>query len=270
MHFRKSHVYVPDKLDVQETDFSFTQFYRSWNHFSGCRFTHGRDSRSHSLGIGVKYFMPYRTEQMDPRESHGGTPSAVVKPNIHNSIPIKHTNFIVTNTYLSIFHPTQYILVLVPCCMSLKTMRQWLRWLWKAEVTRWDMFQGPTELLEIGCVTGLIWTPKIRIRHIDSKHQVADILTKGNFTRDEWNHLLRLFNISHFSSLRCTKKFQHGWLRYDDKKNSGTRRRRKGCVQVATSSGEYVFLSHVVKFLCSFKSDCIKKFGDVWSFGETW
>ena len=28
--------------------------------------------------------------------------------------------------------------------------------------------------------------------------------TKGNFTRDEWNHLLNLFNISHFSSTACT------------------------------------------------------------------
>ena len=42
--------------------------------------------------------------------------------------------------------------------------------------------------------------PKIRIKYIDTKNQVADILTKGNFTRDEWNHLRHLFNISHFSS----------------------------------------------------------------------
>ena len=28
-------------------------------------------------------------------------------------------------------------------------------------------------------------------------------LDKGNFTRDEWNHLLCLFNISHFSSTSC-------------------------------------------------------------------
>ena len=34
----------------------------------------------------------------------------------------------------------------------------------------------------------------------DLKNQPADILTKGNFTRDEWNHFLCLFNISHFSS----------------------------------------------------------------------
>ena len=46
--------------------------------------------------------------------------------------------------------------------------------------------------------------PKIRIKYIDTKNQNADILTKGNFTRDEWNHLLCLFNISHFSSTVCS------------------------------------------------------------------
>ena len=40
---------------------------------------------------------------------------------------------------------------------------------------------------------------KIQIEYIDTRNQLADILTKGNFTRDEWNHLLCLFNISHFS-----------------------------------------------------------------------
>ena len=46
--------------------------------------------------------------------------------------------------------------------------------------------------------------PKIQIKYIDTKNQLADILTKGNFTRDEWNHLLNLCNISHFSSTACT------------------------------------------------------------------
>ena len=54
--------------------------------------------------------------------------------------------------------------------------------------------------------------PKIQIKYIDTKNQLADILTKGNFTRDEWNHLLCLFNISHFSSTVCSaamaKRFQ--------------------------------------------------------------
>ena len=31
------------------------------------------------------------------------------------------------------------------------------------------------------------------------------MLTKGHFTRDEWNHLLCLFSISHFSSTDCSE-----------------------------------------------------------------
>ena len=44
---------------------------------------------------------------------------------------------------------------------------------------------------------------KIQIKYIDTKNQLADILTRGNFTRDEWNYLWCLFNISHFSSTVC-------------------------------------------------------------------
>ena len=48
------------------------------------------------------------------------------------------------------------------------------------------MFPESTELLLIGCLIESIWTPKIHIKYIDTKNQLADILTKGNFTRDEW------------------------------------------------------------------------------------
>ena len=48
--------------------------------------------------------------------------------------------------------------------------------------------------------------PKIQIKHIDTKNQLADILTKGNFTRDEWNHLLCLFSVSAISVLQFSLK----------------------------------------------------------------
>ena len=41
-------------------------------------------------------------------------------------------------------------------------------------------------------VDRIILDPQVQIRYIDTKHQLADILTKGNFTRDEWNNLLDL------------------------------------------------------------------------------
>ena len=56
--------------------------------------------------------------------------------------------------------------------------------------------------------------PKIQITYVDTKNQLADTLTKGNFTRDEWNNLLDLFTISIFSSASCpeamSKRMQQG------------------------------------------------------------
>ena len=65
------------------------------------------------------------------------------------------------------------------------------------------MLPEPTELLLIGYF--IVLDPKIQIKYIDTKNQLADILTKGNFTCDEWNHLLCLFNISNFSSTDCSQ-----------------------------------------------------------------
>ena len=67
------------------------------------------------------------------------------------------------------------------------------------------MFPEPTELLLIGYSIESIWIPKTKIKYIDTNNQLADTLTKGIVTRDEWNHLLWLFNISHFSFFNCSE-----------------------------------------------------------------
>ena len=46
--------------------------------------------------------------------------------------------------------------------------------------------------------------PKIQIKYVDSENQFADMLTRESFTRDEWNHLLRLFNKMSFSMFNCS------------------------------------------------------------------
>ena len=65
--------------------------------------------------------------------------------------------------------------------------------------------------------------PKIQIKYIDTKNQLADILTKGNFTRAEWNHLSCLFNISHFSSIivlkRCRKEHKKMQVKKESQQN---------------------------------------------------
>ena len=105
-------------------------------------------------------------------------------------------------------------------CMCLRTMKLWSRWSLKEEVQQWDMFPELIELLLIGLFDRINLDPKIQIKYIDTKNQLADILTKGNFTREEWNHLLTLFNISHFQFYilhRCYGK------------TSSTRIRRRPC-----------------------------------------
>ena len=53
------------------------------------------------------------------------------------------------------------------------------------------MFPGPTELLD-WLFDRINLDTEIQIKCIDTKNQLADILTKGSFTRDEWNHLFVL------------------------------------------------------------------------------
>ena len=48
---------------------------------------------------------------------------------------------------------------------------------------------------------------KIQIKYVDTKNQLADMLTKGGFTRNEWNHLLRLLCIMNFSMFSCSHFF---------------------------------------------------------------
>ena len=49
------------------------------------------------------------------------------------------------------------------------------------------------------------WDPQIQRKYVDTKNQLADMLTKGNITRDEWNHLLRSFSIMNFSMFSCSR-----------------------------------------------------------------
>ena len=85
--------------------------------------------------------------------------------------------------------------------------------------------------------------PKIQIKYIDTKNQLADILTKGNFTRDEWNHLLTLFNISHFSSTACIAAKE---------KTSSTRIRRRTCHSQITTYDEFDRKNAFVRVFFSF------------------
>ena len=66
---------------------------------------------------------------------------------------------------------------------------------------------------------------KIPIKYIDTKNQLADILTKGNFTRDEWNHALSLFILAipalQFALLRWRGEFNKDQEKNESLRNQG-------------------------------------------------
>ena len=65
------------------------------------------------------------------------------------------------------------------------------------------------------------------------------MLIKGYFTRDEWNNLLHLFNISHFSSTCCTKTFSlMSYTRKMAKRSAGTKVRRQDCGKIKAHGNE--------------------------------
>ena len=45
--------------------------------------------------------------------------------------------------------------------------------------------------------------PEIQVKYVDTRNQLADMLTIRAFTRDEWHHLLQLFNIVTKSVISC-------------------------------------------------------------------
>ena len=66
--------------------------------------------------------------------------------------------------------------------------------------------------------------PKIQIKYIDTKNQLADILTKGNFTRDEWNHLFCVYSTLAFAapstaSKRCQKEHTKVQVKKESQQN---------------------------------------------------
>ena len=109
---------------------------------------------------------------------------------------------------------------------------------------------------------------KIQIRHIDTKHQLADVLTKNKFHTWWVEQSSTLVHYQPFQFHLAHKEFQLDEQLHNGEEDTRSKRRRKRSVQVATSSDESI-LFYCDKFLHRIKSDCMLKSGDADSFGET-
>ena len=94
--------------------------------------------------------------------------------------------------------PHTLLKVSLSCTIS-KTTKLSSRWSSKDEVQQWDKVSRTHRVALDWLFDRIHLEPKIHIKYVDTKNQLADMLTKESFSRDEWNHLLRLFNIMNFS-----------------------------------------------------------------------
>ena len=106
--------------------------------------------------------------------------------------------------------------------------------------------------------------PKIQIRFFDTRHQLADISIKGNCTRDEWNTLLHLFNISHFSYFCCAQNFSLTSCTKMMAKRMQEQKEEDRIVAKSKHSNE-PDINCLDKFLIREPSDCVEKHGDTQS-----
>ena len=114
-----------------------------------------------------------------------------------NVDPLSNADYVTTNANSSQGESQLYIFWKL-------TKRLW-KWSWRTEVQRWDTCHELTELQLIGLFDRINLDSKSQI-----KNQLADILTKGSFTLDEWNHLLKLLNIMNFSTSSCSHLLSNG------------------------------------------------------------
>ena len=126
---------------------------------------------------------------MDPRDSHGERHTNVSSTNIdHFPSNTTHSG---SSAMLYVFEDNEAVIKMIVKSRSptmrhvSRTHRVALEWLFDR----------------------ISLDPKIQIRYIDTKHQLVDILTEGSFKCDEWKNPLHLCNISHVSSICCTKNF---------------------------------------------------------------
>ena len=101
--------------------------------------------------------------------------------------------------------------------------------------------------------------PMIQIRYVDTKNQLADMLTEGNCTRDEWNHFLRVFNIMNLSMFSCSHFPSLENPKTMSKKSM--QERRRGEEPVLAKSKPVSLRSKRV----SVDSGCIIQSGELWN-----
>ena len=201
---RKSHIRTK-KLDVQETNIFLTQFNGIWDYFSWCRLTQDGIPALDLWDLVIDVFHSSPNQLMKSKgrvqvnlsrdtPSNKHTQNQTKTPIHHDNLEVGNVDYVSSNVkssqfgaMLCIFEDSEAVMKMIVKGRS-PTMRH---------LSRTHRVAPDRINLDL----------KIQIKYVDTKRQLADILTKGNFTRDEWNNLVHLFNNGDFSLICCSQNF---------------------------------------------------------------
>ena len=179
--FRWNFVYIwmsyicSNKLDVQETNVCLAQFDGMWNNLSRCM----------GLGYWSVALFPQPNKEI---QGDGAGTCCVTNHQVNTPTPKRWLKF---STMILSLSKVYYVSSNVKCLQFCATLY---------------IFEdkgAETKMIVKGQKSNNDTRYFSKTKYVDTKNQLADILTKGNFTRDEENHLLHLVNISIFGSGSC-------------------------------------------------------------------
>ena len=203
-HFRKSYVLFQPVGSVRNK-LQFHTFRQNQNHFLGRRIEVGRYNPLLIYGIWLFQFLETRLRTMSER----GRP--VVCP--HTIQKRKQSRRVINDLDSVDFIPILRIRKL--CVYVFEDNEAVIKMIIKGKKSHNETcFQDSQSCSWLGYLIESIWTPRSKSNTLTPQTNSQTSWPKGNFTRDEWNHLLCLFDISHFSSTNC---LEGGWRKSHSK-----------------------------------------------------
>ena len=143
-------------VHVQEANVSIPQLNRIRNHIAGCWFAYGWFTCARLMGSGYwSAGNDSRNTKTNPSEHQSTTK---IKQVLDQNEDLSNIDQVPSNAHLS------------------------------DKESQLCIFE------DTGYLTESNWTPQVQIKYVESKNQLADILTKGSFTSDEWHNLWHLFS----------------------------------------------------------------------------
>ena len=167
VHFRKPYV-CSHKLDVQDTNFIFTQFNRIRNHFLGCRIRDGRKTRIWFMGS---------DRHSSSRKHASEWPSTKRPVSVSNAKETSWKDW--SQQCWFWFLKSEFF-----------SSGSFVVNLWRQrssdqddhtgkKVLQCDMFPRPTQLLLIGCSIESIWTPRFKSNTLTPRTNSQTYWQKG-------------------------------------------------------------------------------------------